>query len=60
MDSDTRVLIAAQLTAGMLASGQYKLAHTPEAAAEFAVNLFRHVRGELVQNSTSIRPGDNK
>jgi hypothetical protein len=60
MDADTRAQIASKLAAGMLASGQYKLPHDPADAAEFAVRLFRHVRGELVDHSTALRRGESE
>lgn len=56
MEPRDRAIIAAQLTAGLLASGQYKLPHDPAEAAEFAVHFYRHVRGQVVKNQGFIDP----
>lgn len=55
MDADQKALVAAHITAGMLASGHYNLPKNPADAAEIAVHLFRHVRGELIEHSTPLR-----
>lgn len=56
MNPETEALVAAQITAGILASDTYELQQHVTKDAEFAVGLFKAVHAELQRGSPDLAP----